>query len=127
MKKIDSSFFDSSAWIAYFFEASIRAKEILEHESIIYSSVLSIYEIKKKLIALKTSTPKIKEVFDFIQSRSIIILLDQAISEQAVDYSLHYKLGAIDALIYASAKSVNSVLLTADSDFNGLPDADILR
>ncbi len=76
---------------------------------------------------MKTHPKKIKEAIDFINSRSIIVLLDQEIVQQAVDYSVEKKLGAIDALIYSSTESVQSILITADADFQGLPDVEIIR
>ena len=127
MKKIDSSFFDSSAWLAYCFEAAKRTKDLIESESVIYTSALSLFEVKKKLAVIGTDTQKINEVCGMIQSRSIIIPIDWEIAEGAVDYALQNKLGAIDALIYASARSVRSILITADLDFNGMPETEIIR
>ena len=47
----DSKFIDSSVWLAYFFEGEHIS--LLESEEILFVSVLSLFEIKKKLLEKK--------------------------------------------------------------------------
>ena len=117
---------DSSAWLSYFFASNKQVKEIVESISIIYTSVISIFEIKRKLMR-DGFEGNLEEVLAFIDNRSIVINLDEDISRSAADFALQYKLHAMDALIYASAKSIYSALVTADSDFEKLDDVFIIQ
>jgi predicted nucleic acid-binding protein len=126
MKKTESKLMDSSAWLSYFFATNKQVKDIIESSSIIYTSVISIFEIKRKLMR-DGFEGNLEEVFAFIENRSIVINLDEDISQSAADLSLQYKLHAMDALIYASAKAIYSELVTADSDFEKLDDVFIIQ
>jgi predicted nucleic acid-binding protein len=126
MKKTESKLMDSSAWLSYFFATNKQVKDIIESSSIIYTSVISIFEIKRKLMR-DGFEGNLEEVFAFIENRSIVINLDEDISQSAADLSLQYKLHAMDALIYASAKAIYSELVTADSDFDKLDDVFIIQ
>ena len=48
------------------------------------------------------------------------IILTEAIAERAAEISNKNKIPAADSIIYTSALSQNSVLLTSDNDFRGL-------
>ena len=126
MKKTECKLMDSSAWLSYFFATSEQAKKIIESNSMLYTSVISIFEIKRKLIR-DGLEGDLEEVLFFIENRSIVINLDEVISRSAADLSIHYKLHAMDALIYASAKAMDSELVTADSDFEKLDDVMIIQ
>ena len=56
----------------------------------------------------------------------LIVPVSAEISNKAVELSLQYKLGAMDALIYASAALHPAVLITCDNDFRKLPEVTIL-
>lgn len=119
MKKTECKLMDSSAWLSYFFATSEMTKRIIESEDILYTSVVSIFEIKRKLLR-EGINQDFEDVFGFIKSRSIIINLDDAISLKAADISINQKLHALDALIYSTAIVMNADLVTADSDFKDL-------
>ena len=63
-----------------------------------------------------------KKALNFIKSVSIVIDLNEVIAERASEISHHKSLNAMDALIYTSALSTESILVTGDSDFEGLED-----
>lgn len=117
---------DSSAWLSYFFATSEQVKKIIESNSMLYTSVISIFEIKRKLMR-DGFEGDLEGVLTFIENRSIVINLDEDISRSAADLSIQYKLHAMDALIYASAKAMDSELVTADSDFGKLDDVMIIQ
>ncbi len=121
MKKIECRLMDSSAWLSYFFATSTSIKEIVESENVLYTSVISLFEIKRKLL-MDGITKNLDNVMGFIKARSIIINLDEIISHHAADISINQKLHAVDALIYSTAKIINAELITADSDFKDLDD-----
>jgi len=117
---------DSSAWLSYFFATSQQVKKIIESNSMLYTSVISIFEIKRKLMR-DGFERDLEGVLTFVENRSIVINLDEVISLSAADLSLEHKLHAMDALIYASAKVMDSELVTADSDFEKFDDVMIIQ
>lgn len=126
MKKTECKLMDSSAWLSYFFATSTLIKKIVESETVLYTSVISLFEIKRKLLR-DGFNKNFEDVLGFIKARSIIINLDEAISQHAADISFSQKLHALDALIYSTAKTMNAQLVTADSDFENLDDVIVIR
>jgi|SRR3989344_4515773 len=120
----DSKLLDSSAWLEFAINGAY--KEIIESEVILFTSALSIFEIKKRLINKKYEEADIIKIIDFIKERSIIINADKEIAERAVEISFKYNLATIDSIIYTSALSNNSGFITLDNDFRNLPKATII-
>ncbi len=115
---------DSSVWMDYFVLGNF--KEIIEIEKELYLSVISMFEIKTKLIKKKINKDKIKEKIDFIKAKSIIIDLDNETAETAAEIAAEKDLPMADALIYSSAFVNNLKLITLDNDFRGLDNAIVL-
>ena len=120
----DSKLLDSSAWLEFVINGAY--KEIIESDIILFTSALSIFEIKKRLINKKYEEADIIKIIDFIKERSIIINADKEIAERAVEISFKYNLATIDSIIYTSALSNNSEFITLDNDFRNLPNATII-
>ncbi len=119
-----SKFIDSSVWIDYLINGN--HKDLIDTEGILLISVLSIFEIKKKLI--KSNVPgniTVKSI-DFIKKRSLLIDLTAEIAEKSVEVSVKNNLPAIDSLIYISAIESNATLFTLDNDFRGLKNVVVL-
>ncbi len=114
---------DSSAWLAYYLGSSPEAKEIIDKESLLITSSLCLFEIKKKLLTIKSDSEKI---LNFIKERSIIIVPDIDIAEKAADTAIARKLGAMDAIIYTTARAKDAELITGDNDFRGLEHIKII-
>jgi len=117
---------DSSIWLDHLWEANRESSELIESSELLGTAIVSLFEIERRLRQLEVSEEKIKSALQFIEKRSIIIPLNKEIIKQAVLFSLKYKLGTIDALIYASAQLFKAVLFTADNDFRGLPQVEII-
>ena len=124
---IDSRFFDSSAWLSYFYAFNDDVRSMVESNILILTSVLSLFEIKNKLIKDKTDIIKMQKSIEFIKKRGLIIDLNSEIAENAVEFSTSYGLHAMDALIYSSALKNNSLLITLDNDFRGLNNTVIIK
>ena len=120
----DSKLLDSSAWLEFVINGAY--KEIIESDIILFTSALSIFEIKKKLINKKYEEADAIKILNFIKERSIIINADKEIAERAVEISFKYNLATIDSIIYTSALSNNSGFITLDNDFRNLPKATII-
>lgn len=121
-----TEFLDSSAWLAYFFAYNKQVQKMIESNTILFASVISIFEVKKKLITNNYKNIQIQKAIDFISQRSILIELTKEICENAAEISAKKKLHAIDSLIYASSLDNNCILVTGDSDFEGLDKVSIL-
>ena len=125
MKGIESKLLDSSAWLSYFFGQSPKVKKIIESEEILYTSVISLFEIKRKF--LKEGIKDVDKALNFIRERSIVVELNEKIAEQASEISFKNRLHAIDSLIYATAIDVNAMLITGDKDFEGMDKVVLIR
>ncbi len=122
-----SRLLDTSAWLSYYFAENDTARHIIESDILLFVSLLSYYELRKKLTKEGYKNTQVDEFCEFIQSRATSVILDYSIVTDAVELSLHHKLGAIDALILASSRSVNAVLVTGDNDFRGFPHVEMIQ
>ena len=123
----DSRFLDSSAWLSYFYAENQEIRTIVESNILILTSVLSIFEIKKKFVNDKVNPIKLDNAVKVIKSRSLLLDVNLEITEKAVDFAMKNNLLIIDALIYASALVSNSKLITLDNDFRNLNEVIILK
>ena len=114
----DYKLIDSSVWLAYLFNG--QYSNIIDFNEIFLLSILSLFEIKKKLVKNNFDKIKIDKSIDFIKKRSLIIPINIEVAEKAVELSLKHDLPIIDSLIYATSQLHNSSLLTLDNDFRGL-------
>jgi len=119
----DSKLIDSSLWLAYLFNGN--NKKIIESDQILLLSVISLFEIERKLHKEKVLVVQIRKSMDFIKSRSLVIPVTADIAEKAVLLSLKYHLAAVDSLIYATALTQLATLVTLDNDFRGLQYVEI--
>lgn len=119
-------FVDSSIWLDHLGATSNLSSAIIESEEMLSCSILTLFEVKKRLIKLGFSETKILSSIEFIKQRAIIVDLSEEIILSAVDISLQYHLSAIDAIIYTSALKTHSTLVTADNDFRGLKNVEII-
>ena len=111
---------DASAWISYFFAENKEIKNIIDAPNILLTSVVSLFEIKRKLIRDKLEKHKISMILSYIREKSIITKLEQDICEKAAEISLKHRLHAIDSLIYTTSLINNCILVTGDNHFKNL-------
>ncbi len=119
-----SKILDSSVWLDYFFNAQFT--ELIDSSEIIYLSALSWYEIKRKLWKEKVEPQKISRSLEFLRKRVLILSVTTDIADCATELSLQHHLAAVDALIYATAKTHSLPLFTCDNDFRGLEGVKVL-
>ena len=122
---VDSKLLDSSIWISYLFEGKY-IKEI-ESDKQLFLSILSLFEIKVKLMKKKIKEEVVNENMDFIKKKSMILQLSEGIAEKAAEISAKSKLPSFDAIIYTTALLNNIELITSDNDFRGLKGAVVLE
>ncbi|MFH1697334.1 MAG: PIN domain-containing protein [Candidatus Diapherotrites archaeon] len=121
-------FLDSSVWLGYFLGNIQKTKEIIEsEENTLFTSIISLQEICRKLKKLGKTEKEITAAIGFIEENSSIINLNKKIVIRAADFCEKYGLHAMDSLIYASAMSTNAAFVTVDKDFMGCPKTIILE
>ena len=120
----DSKLIDSSVWLSYFLNGEFR--DIIENESTLLLSVLSLFEIKKKLAKDSKTSGEISKAIDFIKKRSIIMPINEEIAEKAAEISLKHNLPAADSMIYSTSLLNDSTLYTIDNDFRGFDKVSVL-
>jgi len=59
--------------------------------------------------------------------RATVAPVDEPLALEAADLSLTHGLAMVDSLVYATARRFGATLVTGDSDFEGLPDAVVVR
>jgi len=116
---------DSSVWIAYLFEGKFT--EYVEDNCKLFLSVLSLFEIKRKLLNKKVKRQDVDSKIDFIRKRNILLPIDEKIADKASEISYEKSLPAIDSLIYATSLINKLKLISLDNDFRGLENVEILE
>ena len=121
-------FLDSSAWLSYFLAENDLSKRFIEGGNhLLMTSVLSIFEVKRKMLMKNFKEHKIDEFLNFIKSRGLVIELDEEICRNAAAISINHKLHTVDSLIYSSALLNNATLISGDNHFEGLDKVMILE
>jgi len=118
---------DSSAWISYFFAENKEIKNIIDAPNILLTSVISLFEIKRKLLRNKLDKYKLSTLLSYIKEKSLITKLEQDICEKAAQISLKERLHAIDSLIYTTSLINNCILVTGDHHFKNLEKVTIIN
>lgn len=59
--------------------------------------------------------------------RATIAPVDESLALEAADIALEHGLAMADSLVYATARRHRAKLVTGDADFEGLPEATIIR
>lgn len=116
----DSDVLDTSVWISYFFKDSITAKELIDTNSRILASAITLYEVKKRLLHEGKSAEVIEQVLEFIKKRAVIVELSNQLLEKAARFAYTHSLCMADAIVYASLP-LTGTLWTKDNDFSKLP------
>ena len=122
----NSILLDSSVWLSYFLGQDSSTKEIIETKKVIMTSVLSLFEIKRKLLKENKEESEVEKALDLIKNISIVLEINEIICENAAKISIKNKLHTMDSLIYATAILNNALLLTFDSDFKNLSNVRVL-
>lgn len=120
-------FIDSSIWLAHLLEANPNTSNILKSPQGLFTSILTLFEVERKLLSINLDKAKILSSISFIERNSTIVNINKEIVHNASNLAVNHNLGAFDALIYSSSISLNAVLITADNDFRGLENVEIIN
>ncbi len=120
---------DSYAWVEYYLgtKKGARIKEIIETGNIA-TPILVIAELSDKFAR---EGKDFNGLFQFISSRSTILLLDVETAIKCGSFKAEMRkrfkqFGIIDAIIYLTAKSNNSKLLTGDVHLKELENVEFI-
>ncbi len=123
----DSSYLvDSSVWIDYLLAESKSAKDILEQTANMFTSALTLFEVKKKMLQKKLSREDVQAAMAIMTKRGLLLVPTTEICNLAAELSVIHNLAAMDALIYATAQHHKLILVTRDNDFRKLKEVKIL-
>ena len=117
---------DSSIWIDYLLGESEQAKAILNEQVKMFTSALSLFEIKRKMIQKKLSLKDVETALAIIIKRGSLLVPTTEVCNLAAGLYVQYGLAAMDALIYATAQHHKLILVTGDNDFRKLKDVKII-
>ncbi|MBI4148478.1 type II toxin-antitoxin system VapC family toxin [Candidatus Woesearchaeota archaeon] len=118
---------DSSAWIAYLYGPDKEAKSILDGDSVVVLSVISLFEVRRTLVRRGVRSMDVEKALSFMRRRGIVVDVNRVIAEAAADISFKHRLSTADALIYATAQEKQAELLTGDEDFAKLKNVRLLK
>ncbi len=118
---------DSSGWIEYLADRP-RADDFapyVEGDEPLLVSAIEIYEIYK-VVRRDLDEERAVEAIAALRSATVEPV-DAAIALEAADISLRHGLAIADSLIYATALRHDATVVTGDTDFEGLPNAVVIR
>ena len=118
---------DSSGWIEYL-AARPRADDFaryIESDQPLVTSAIQVYEIYK-VVRRDISEERAIESVSVLRATTVEPL-DESLALEAADISLEHGLAMADAIIFATARRHRADIVTADSDFEGLPRVTLIR
>ncbi len=118
---------DSSGWIEYL-AARPKADKFapyIEGGEPLLTSVIQVYEIYK-VVRRDISEERAIESISVLHATRIE-LLEESLALEAADIALEHGLAMADAIIFATARKHDAEIVTANSDFDGLPGVTLIR
>ena len=118
---------DSGGWIEYL-AARPRADDFaryIESDQPLVTSAIQVYEIYK-VVRRDISEERAIESVSVLRATTVEPL-DESLALEAADISLEHGLAMADAIIFATARRHRADIVTADSDFEGLPRVILIR
>jgi predicted nucleic acid-binding protein len=103
----------------------VRFARYLEGTEPLLVSAIEVYEVYKVIRRDLSEERAIEAVLAL--RRATIAPVDEALALAAADISLSHGLAMADSMVYATARRYGATLVTADEDFDGLPDTVVVR
>ena len=116
---------DSSGWIAYFTRGpqAPRYAALVSSEDIFTPTVV-LYEVYK--IVRRQASDDDALIAAGTLKATHLVELDEALALEAAEASLEHGLAMADAIVYATAQSLDATLVTSDADFRDLPGVEYI-
>jgi predicted nucleic acid-binding protein len=118
---------DSSGWIEYLADGPLAAAfaPYLAPPEDVLTPAAVLYEVYRWARREGGDAPAMEAVAQLEQTR--LVPADHIVAITAADLSIDHGLAAADALIYATARLEGCELVTADTDFRGLPGVTLIE
>lgn len=114
-------FFDSNIWLDYFLRNEGRIGQLVDSpEGKVFTSILSFHEVAKILGRRLQNPSFVRDAMRFMRENSTVVMVNEDIAVDSVEWCVKNKLSTVDSIIYQSAMVSDAALITADSDFEGL-------
>ena len=81
-----------------------------------------VYEVIRRDISEERAVEAVS-----VLRRATIVPVDESIALEAADVALAHGLAMADSIVYATAQRHGAKLVTADADFDGLPNTLVIR
>ena len=111
---------DSSAWLEYFANgpnAEFFSKAIEAAEDLVVPSI-TIYEVFKRILQQSEERHALEVIA--VMRQGTVVDLDEKLALVAAQFGILYGIPMADSIILATARSVDGLLWTQDSDFENL-------
>ena len=102
-----------------------RFAEYIEGREPLVVSAIAVYEVYK-VIRRDLSEERAVEAVSVLR-RARIVAVDESLALEAADVALKHGLAMADSIVYATAQRHGAKLITADADFDGLPNTVLIR
>jgi predicted nucleic acid-binding protein len=102
-----------------------RFASYIEGREALLVSAIEVYEVYK-VIRRDISEERAVAAVSALR-RATIAPVDEPLALEAADLSLAHGLAMADSLVYATARRFGATLVSGDADFEGLPDAVVVR
>lgn len=118
---------DSSGWIEYLADRPLadRFAPYLEGREPLLVSAIEIHEVYR-VVRRTLSEERALEAVAALR-RATVAPVDESVALEAADVSLAHGLAMADSIVYATARRHGATLVTGDTDFEGLPDAIVVK
>ena len=118
---------DSSGWIEYLADGPLAAAfaPYLAPPEDVLTPAAVLYDVYRWARREGGDAPAMEAVAQLEQTR--LVPADHIVAITAADLSIDHGLAAADALIYATARLEGCELVTADTDFRGLPGVTLIE
>ncbi len=128
MSGLRRNFIDTGVWLTLFEkdEGWQKCLSALEEKVETYTSLLTLYEV---LLWYQHRKPKeVAYVAGQMKNRARLIGIDESIVFDALRLKQrHPQFSTVDAMSLATARKLQAIFVTADSDFKGIPHARVLK
>jgi predicted nucleic acid-binding protein len=112
---------DSSGWLEFFTDGPL-AEQYASHLadlSQILTPTIVVYEVYKRVKRERGEEAALVAAAQLKKTR--VVFLTEAIALKAADLSLEHHLAMADAIVYATGRLHEVIVITSDGDFESLP------
>lgn len=111
---------DSSAWLEYFADGPNAGpfSAAIENSQDLVVSTINLYEVFKRVLQQRNEDAALRAVA--VMGHGHLIDVDESIALHAATLSARHRLPMADSLILATARAMDAVLWTRNSDFEGI-------